>query len=59
MKKLLLIITASLILSCSTEDNANRLGEPLPNPTCECVKIEEFATSATNYTVWLPTGIIS
>ena len=59
MKKLLLIITASLILSCSTEDNTNRLGEPLPNPTCECVKIEEFATSATNYTVWSPTGIIS
>lgn len=60
MKKLLLVITASLILSCSTEDNTtNRLGEPIPNPTCECVKIEEFATSATNYTVWLPTGIIS
>ena len=58
MKKLLLITLTILTLSCSTEEN-NRLGEPLPNTTCACVKIEEYATSATDYTVWLPTGIIS
>ena len=58
MKKLLLITLTILTLSCSTEEN-NRLGEPLPNATCACVKIEEYATSATNFTVWTATGIIS
>ena len=59
MKKLLLITLTILTLSCSTEDSSNRLGEPLPNTTCACVKIEEYATSATDYTVWTPTGIVS
>ena len=60
MKKLLLIITATILLSCSTEDNnTNREVAPLPNTTCACVKIEEYATSATDYTVWIPTGIVS
>ena len=57
MKKLLLIALTILTLSCSTEES--RLGEPLPNTTCACVKIEEYATSATDYTVWTPTGIVS
>lgn len=59
MKKLIIILTLTILtLSCSTEDT-NRLGEPLPNTTCECVKIEEFSTEVSNYTIWQPTGIIT
>ena len=57
MKKLLVISLTTLTLSCSTEES--RLGEPLPNTTCACVKIEEYATSATNFTVWTATGNIT
>lgn len=60
MKKLIVILTLTILnLSCSTEEDDNRLGEPSPSATCTCVKIYEYTTTASNYTVWLPTGIIT
>lgn len=53
MKKLLLLTTLLLTISCSTESERGT------EPCTSCVEVIEYATDATDYSVWNPTGEIN